>query len=138
MRAFKAPAAHEPVIPAETTLVVAVVGADIFGKPLDDDHVHRRGLVSALSGAALGTPITAEIVARVLAHPEGGRKGLPAGARLSVLINKVDSPTDRVPARETAERLLRDGAIDSIVLATLRGQEPVLEVCTRNAMRRTV
>ena len=28
MRPFKAPAAHEPVIPAETTLVVPVVGAD--------------------------------------------------------------------------------------------------------------
>ena len=32
MRPFKAPAAHEPVIPAETTLVVPVVGADVFGK----------------------------------------------------------------------------------------------------------
>jgi molybdenum cofactor cytidylyltransferase len=95
MRAFKAPAPHEPVIPAETTLVVVVVGADIFGKPLDDEHVHRRGLVSALSGAGLGTPITPEIVARVLAHPEGGRKGVPAGARLSILINTVVSLPDR-------------------------------------------
>src|SRR5207244_992641 len=89
MRPFKAPAEHEPVIPAETTLVVPVVGADVFGKPLDPDHVHRPELVSALSGAPLGTPITPEIVARVLAHPDGGRKGVPAGARVVVLINKV-------------------------------------------------
>jgi molybdenum cofactor cytidylyltransferase len=137
MRPFKAPAAHEPVIPAETTLVVVVVGADVFGKPLDDEHVHRPELVSALSAAALGTPVTPEIVARVLAHPEGGRKGVPAGARVSILINKMESLPDRTPARETAERVLRDGAIDSVVLATLRGEEPVLEVCTRNAMRGT-
>ena len=131
MRPFKAPAEHEPVIPLETTLVVPVVGADVFGKTLDADHVHRPELVSALSGAPLGTPITPEIVARVLAHPEGGRKGVPANARVVVLINKVETLADRTPARETAERLLCEPTIHSVVLATLRGDEPVLEVCTR-------
>jgi probable selenium-dependent hydroxylase accessory protein YqeC len=131
MRPFKAPAEHEPVIPVETSLVVPVVGADVFGKTLDADHVHRPELVSALSGAPLGTPITPEIVARVLAHPEGGRKGVPVSARVVALINKVESLPDRTPARETAERLLREPAIHSVVLASLRGEEPVLEVCTR-------
>ena len=131
MRPFKAPADYEPVIPADTTLVVPVVGADVFGKSLDADHVHRPELVSALSGAPLGTPITPAIVARVLAHPQGGRKGVPAGARVVVLINKVDSLPDRAPARETAERLLREPAIHSVVLASLRATEAVLEVCAR-------
>ena len=131
MRPFKAPAEHEPVIPPETTLVVPVVGADVFGKPLDAEHVHRPELVSALSGAPMGTPITPEIVARVLAHPEGGRKNVPAGARVVALINKVESLPDRKPARETAEHLLREPAIRSVVLAAVRGNEPVLEVCSR-------
>jgi molybdenum cofactor cytidylyltransferase len=131
MRAFKAPAGHEPVIPVETTLVVPVVGADVIGKTLDDANVHRPELVSALSGAALGTAITPEIVARVLAHPYGGRKGVPAGARVVVLINKVESLADQAPARETAERLLRERAIHSVVLAAVRGEKPVLEVCAR-------
>lgn len=131
MRPFKAPAEHEPVIPGETTLVVPVVGADVFGKTLDADHAHRPELVSALSGAPLGTPITPEIVARVLAHPEGGRKGVPVSARVVALINKVESLLDRTSARETAERLLREPAIQSVVLSMLRGPEPVLEVCTR-------
>ena len=131
MRPFKAPAAYEPVIPADTTLVVPVVGADVFGKPLDADHVHRPELVSALSGAPPGTPITPAIVARVLAHPQGGRKGVPAGARVVVLINKVESLPDRAPARETAERLLREPAIHSVVLASLRAEGMALEVCAR-------
>jgi molybdenum cofactor cytidylyltransferase len=131
MRPFKAPAEHEPVIPVQTSLVVPVVGADIFGKTLDDDHVHRPELVSALSGAPLGTLITPEIVARVLAHPDGGRKGVPAGARVVVMINKVESLPDRTPAWETAERLLREPAIQSVVLTNLRGEDPVLEMCTR-------
>ena len=131
MRPFKAPAEHEPVIPEATTLVVTVVGADVFGKTLDADHVHRPALVSALCGAPPGTPITPEIVARVLAHPEGGRKGVPVGARVVALINKVESLPDRTPARETAECLLREPAIHAVVLAALRGEEPVLEVYTR-------
>src|SRR5262249_52067213 len=99
MRPFKAPAAHEPVIPVESTLVVPVVGADVFGRPLDGEHVHRAELVSALSGAPLGAPITPEIVASVLAHPDGGRKSVPTGARIVVLINKVETLPDRKPAR---------------------------------------
>mgnify|MGYP003693995365 CR=1 FL=1 len=88
--------------------MVMVVGADILGKPLDADHVHRPELVAALCGAALGTVITPEMVARVLAHAEGGRKGVPAGARVVALINKVESLPDRTAARETAECLLRE------------------------------
>src|SRR5437867_8267956 len=65
MRPFKAPADHEPATPVETTLVVPVVGADIFGKVLDAEHVHRPELVSRLSGAPLGTVVTPELVARV-------------------------------------------------------------------------
>jgi probable selenium-dependent hydroxylase accessory protein YqeC len=131
MRPFKAPAAHEPVIPEETTVVVAVVGADVFGKTLHADHVHRPELVSALSGAPMGTPVTPEIVARVLTHAGGGRKGVSTGARMAVMINKVERLPDRTPARETAERLLRDPAIRVVLLTELRGEEPVIEVYTR-------
>jgi molybdenum cofactor cytidylyltransferase len=133
MRPFKAPAAHEPVIPTETTMVVAVVGADVLGKTLDDANVHRPELVSALSGAALGTSITPQIVAGVLAHPEGGRKGVPAGARFVALINKVERVADPAPIRETAERLLGEKAIHRVVLAAVRGDDPVREVYVRLA-----
>jgi len=131
MRPFKAPAGHEPVIPVETTLVIPVVGADVLGKTLDDDHVHRPELISALSGAPLGGVITPEVVARVLAHPDGGRKAVPPGARVVAMINKVDGLTDRAPAYETAERLLREPAITAVVLTAVRATEPVLEICTR-------
>src|SRR5262249_57693730 len=57
MRPFKAPAAHEPVIPVETTLVVPVVSADVFGRPLDSEHVHRPDVVSAPIGHPFGAPV---------------------------------------------------------------------------------
>jgi len=130
-RPFKAPADHEPVIPRETTLVVAVVGADALGQPLAPEHVHRPERVSALSGAAPDSPVTPELVARVLTHPEGGRKGVPPGARLVVLINKMDAVADPTPARELAELLLREPTVHAVALAAVRRPDPVLEVCRR-------
>lgn len=131
MHPFKAPAEHEPVIPEETTLVLLVVGADVLGAPLDAEHVHRPERVSLLSGARPGATVTPEVVARVLAHPDGGRKGVPPAARLIVLVNKVETLDDRAPARDTAERLLRELAIEAVLLTTLRENQPVLEVFAR-------
>jgi hypothetical protein len=56
---------------------------------------------------------------------------VPAGARVIVLINKVDALADQAPARKTAACLLREPGIHSVVLAAVRGEEPVLEVCAR-------
>jgi molybdenum cofactor cytidylyltransferase len=129
MRPFKAPAEHEPVIPPETTLVVPVIGADVLGQPLNADHVHRPELVSALSGVPLGAPVTPEVVARVMTHREGGLKGVPVGARVVVLINKVDGVPDRGLVRETAARLLAQPAIRAVVLGGARAPDPVFEIC---------
>jgi molybdenum cofactor cytidylyltransferase len=131
MLPFKAPAAHEPVIPPATTLVVPVVGVDVLGQPLDTDHVHRPERVRALSGALAGATVTPEIVARVLAHADGGLKGVPAGARVIAMLNKVETLVDRAPAHETAHLLLRDPRIEAVVLASVRAPAPVLEVCRR-------
>jgi len=130
-RPFKAPAPHEPAIPRETTLVVPVVGADVLGQTLDAEHVHRPEQVARLTGAPLGAPITPELVARVVADPAGGRRNVPAGARVVVLINKAELLGDREPAREVAERLLREPAIAAVVLGAAAGDKPVLEVFTR-------
>jgi molybdenum cofactor cytidylyltransferase len=129
MRPFKAPAGHEPVIPPETTVVVPVVGADVFGKPLHEDHVHRAELIAGLAGVALDAAITPDVVAGVLAHPDGGRKGVPPGARVIVMINKADLAP--AAARDTAARLLREPSIDRVVLTAVRREVPVHEVCTR-------
>jgi len=56
---------------------------------------------------------------------------VPSRARVVALINKVETLADRRPAHETAEQLLTKSTIESVVLASVRGDEPVLEVCTR-------
>ncbi|HYB75248.1 MAG TPA: selenium cofactor biosynthesis protein YqeC [Candidatus Sulfotelmatobacter sp.] len=114
---FKAPAPHEPVIPAATTLVVAVVGADALGRPLAEDLVHRAALAAEQAGIHLGDPITPEAVARVLLGPANLR-GKPAGARLAGLITKARTPALR-DAAERLARLLGDGGASPVVVAEL-------------------
>lgn len=137
MRSFKAPAAHEPVIPLVTTLVSPVVGLDVVGRPLTEEVVHRAGLVSRLSGTALGAPVTPATVAAVLCHPEGGVKGAPPGARIVPVLNKVDSgPAEDVPevAVEIAGRLLGCERIDAVVMGSVQqAADPVTAVHGRTA-----
>ncbi len=126
MRSLKAPESHEPVIPDCTTLVSPIVGADIFGERLTDEHVHRAHIAADLLGARIGDLVTPDMVSRLLLHPQGGAKGLPSGARLVPLINKVETKSRLQLARETARVLLRGGA-DEVLLGTTAGAEPVRE-----------
>jgi probable selenium-dependent hydroxylase accessory protein YqeC len=113
---FKAPADHEPVVPACATLVVWVVGVDAVGAPLDADHVHRPALVARIHPGATVTP---EMIAAVAVHPQGGCKNVPQGARVAVLVNKVDDDVRLDRAREIAARLPAGGGIARVALVAL-------------------
>lgn len=127
---FKAPAAREPVIPSSATILAPMVGLDVLAAPLDEEHVHRPGLVAALTGATLGAPVTPEMVAAVLAHPDGGAKGLPVDARLIPILNKVDD--ERLPAaRQIARLLLAHPRVDSVLIAAAAEPDPVREAWGR-------
>lgn len=127
-RPFKAPAAHEPVIPALATLVVPVVGLSVIGRPLSPDAVHRPEQVTALTGLQPGEAITAEAVAAVLRHPQGGLKGVPAGARVIALLNQADDDGRLQAGREVAGLLLRERRADAVCIAHLSCAElPVRE-----------
>ncbi len=130
---FKAPAAHEPVVPASTSILAPLVGLDILGQPLDANHAHRPELVAALTGASEGESITADTVARVLAHPLGGAKGLPDAARLVPFLNKVDLPGIQQDAHELAKRLLAHANVDEVILAAAETEAPAREVWDRTA-----
>lgn len=108
-RPFKAPGAHEPVIPACATDVVVCVGLEVLGHELCDTWVHRSELAGALAQFPPGAPVTPELIVRVLLHPEGGRKGVPAGARLHALLNNPASPEHEQLAVHLGQRLVYGG-----------------------------
>lgn len=128
-RPFKAPAEHEPVVAAATTLLLTVVGIDVLTKPLVSEKVHRPERVAALTGATLGQPVDEAMVAGVLLHEQGGRKGLPAGARWVPVLNKADTPERIAAARRIGLRLLSGGA-ERVVIARAAAEPPVAGVLT--------
>jgi len=145
-RALKAPATHEPVMPASTTILVPMADLTVLGKPLAEEHVHRPELVASLTGAAVGQPVTVEMVATVLSHPQGGLKGLPGQAKAIPILNsgwgkeRIGSHTRIrcIPsplldeARQIAHLVLRSERVERVVIASLRAPEPVLEVITND------
>ena len=146
MLPFKAPAAHEPVVAASTTLLVPVIGATVFGAPLDDAHAHRAEIAARLAGARIGEPVTPEIAARVLAHPDGGLKNRPPTARAFVLINhqgfaapfggdlgQVEDNAQLYAARTLARLLLGYAEIDAAAIGAVHAEKPIWETHRRVA-----
>ena len=88
-RPFKAPADYEPVVPSTATLLVSVIGADAVGRVIAD-QCHRPLRVAALAGCSPYERLTPERAAVVLFHPRGAIRARPPGARLVVVINKID------------------------------------------------
>ncbi|HXV60610.1 MAG TPA: selenium cofactor biosynthesis protein YqeC [Vicinamibacteria bacterium] len=103
-RSLKTPAAHEPVVPDETTIAVVLAGMDVLGSTLDEEHVHRLDHVLRLTGAARGDRVSETIIADCII--DGYLPRLPRRARPVVLLNKASE--DRLQASETLARMLVD------------------------------
>jgi len=124
---FKAPADHEPVIPGESTMVIAVMGADIFGCPLNSSFVHRPEQICRITGALEGSQIDENIILKVMVHPEGMKKGVPPGARWIPLINKVDGKESMTAAGSLGQKLAAAGA-PKVILAAAGTGDPVRQI----------
>ena len=121
MLPVKAPAAHEPVVPRETDLLVAVAGIDALAGPIRD-VAHRPELVSALSGLDADECLTPEALAEVLSSPQGGLKNLPDSARAALLLNKVETPDQLEDARRVARAALVHERVERVAIGALMGR----------------
>ncbi len=102
-RPLKAPAAHEPVIPASTEVLIMVAGLNGLGLPLDETTVFRAERWAELTGAKPGSSVDAESLSRVILHEEGLGKGCPERARRALFLNRAHAhPRD---AGSVVERL---------------------------------
>jgi probable selenium-dependent hydroxylase accessory protein YqeC len=126
----KAPREEEPVIPSDTTLVVALSGVDGMDLVLKEENIFRSEQVSRLTGLPLGSRMTDEAMALVITHPDGIFRGAPISSRVIVFLNKVDIPNGMEKARSIAKKILnqRHRQIERILLGRLRGDPPVVEV----------
>jgi molybdenum cofactor cytidylyltransferase len=114
---LKAPADHEPALPAFVDAVLVIAGLSGLGKPLDAGWVHRPERFSEISGLPLGVKISMDALARVLVHPQGGLKNIPSKARRIVLLTQVDSEDLQSQADLLARQLIPP--YDSVVVCSL-------------------
>jgi probable selenium-dependent hydroxylase accessory protein YqeC len=129
-RPVKAPREHEPVIPASTTLVVAVLGVDGLEMKLSEENVFQPERVSKITGVPMGGRLTDEAMAILVIHPEGIFKGAPSSVRVVVFLNKVDIPNGVAKAKSIAYKILDKNhqQIERIVLGQLKSEPPVARV----------
>ncbi len=118
---LKAPAEHEPVIPGWINMVVVVAGLSGLDQTLDSSSVHRPEGFAEISGTKMGERITEESIARMLAHPQGGLKNIPASAKKVALLNQADRP-DLVNAGIRIGNKIEQ-AFDAAIVASLAEQK---------------
>jgi len=113
----------EPVIPASTTIALAVVGIDAVGIPLTDEYVFRKEIISNMIGLQEGDFITPEILANIILHPSGYIARANPG-RSIMIINKVDGFMELQWALEVAQRILKEAEVERVILRGeyLRGE----------------
>jgi probable selenium-dependent hydroxylase accessory protein YqeC len=129
-RPVKAPREGEPVIPSNTTLVVAMLGVDGAGMELNGENVFQAELISTMTGIRLGRPLTEEALSILVTHPRGIFKGTPPFSRVIVFLNKVDISEGVQKAERIAEKILekKNRQIERVVLGQLKKDPPVIEV----------
>jgi len=126
-RSLKAPREGEPVVARNTSLLIPMVGIDVLGCPLIERYVFRSEIATRLLNLSIGSEVTEEVIARLLAEVIKNR---PEKARVIPFINKVDLPGGLEKARRLAAYLLEtEGAkFEKVVLGQAQHDPLVKEI----------
>lgn len=113
---LKAPAEHEPVVPAASTTVVILVGIDAVGSPLAQ-VTHRAEVGQSFLGTGPDHILTAADCAAIVLHPAGALRVCPSTSRVMVAVTKVTTDEEKALTGElrAAIETLRPGT-DVVVL----------------------
>jgi probable selenium-dependent hydroxylase accessory protein YqeC len=127
---LKAPAAHEPVVPACTNRLVGIVGMKGVGQPLTDQLVFRYEYFAQVTGLSFGSDVTETAIADLLVHDDGLYKGFcPKVIRIAFL-NQADM-RDKLSAGQRIARILvkrKKTGLTRLVIGQIRFDPPVLNV----------
>ncbi|MCG8618918.1 MAG: putative selenium-dependent hydroxylase accessory protein YqeC [Desulfobacterales bacterium] len=124
MRPVKAPAGHEPVVPAETDTLVGCIGLDCLGRPVAAPWVHRPKLLAKITGTPEGAPVTGDTLVRLAASSQGIFKpahGQATGHMSRILVlNKADTGDLLRLGKDIAASVVGDGWADLVIITCLR------------------
>ncbi len=80
---MKVPAAHEPVLPSDTDLVIGILGASSIGKPIEE-VCFRAELACDILGYKAGHIVTRDDLLYLLDSPLGQKKGVVTDYRMVI------------------------------------------------------
>jgi len=128
-RPLKAPREGEPVVPPDTTLMIAVVGIDALGDLLTEDHVFRSKIAMKILDQPEGAIISEQMIAKLVAE---SLKNMLGKVRVVPFLNKVDLPNGLEKGRNLARILVEAfrPRIDRVVLGHAGGSHTVAEIVT--------
>ena len=120
-RSLKGHLAHEPVIPASTSLLIPVVGLDVLGQPLNSEQVHRPEVLSEITGAKLGTPIEVSTIIAALLNENGYLQQTPEKSAVLPWLNKLETFALQKAGLQLSQQLLaaRHPQIRSVVAGSV-------------------
>jgi probable selenium-dependent hydroxylase accessory protein YqeC len=118
----KAPSEREPVIPGSTTKVVAMLGLEALGKPLEPGLAFRMEAVQRVTGLAPGERLSSPALCRLFCEAEGLFKGTPRSAVRMVFLNKLDLIQDEKGATSLARLIMEQAGenIERVVCGSLK------------------
>ena len=113
---LKAPTEREPVIPANSSGVFALMGASAFGETIDAAHCYNPEGVLSILGRAAGVFDAAALV-QLAADPRGCRKGVLPGMAFHLIMNQGDREEKRAMAFELQRKLAALHGISGTLLS---------------------
>jgi probable selenium-dependent hydroxylase accessory protein YqeC len=124
---IKAPAAHEPVIPGWTDMVVGCIGLDCLGRPMDGQTVHRPECLAAVTKQSPGDLLGPDHLVSLVAASRGLFKNTTKNMRKIVFFNKADTKGLVQKGRALASRVLKEcpGVENCLVTCLLDTQNPL-------------
>jgi molybdenum cofactor cytidylyltransferase len=127
---LKAPKAHEPVLPPDTSLAVPVAGLDALGKPLNAQNVYNVDAIVERYGFGYDMPILPAWLAQIVRDETLGLKDIPPQARIVALLNQTASgKLSMNSARKAAAMILTEKRIEAVVIGAVKQRAtPVHEV----------
>jgi probable selenium-dependent hydroxylase accessory protein YqeC len=122
-KSLKVPRDHEPPMAPSTSVFVVLVGVDCLGRSIGDDSIFRPPDICRVTGCSPDATVDEDLVAEAVLSRKSylGRK--PPGARMCVLLNKVD------PRIIDGQRSMAGGGVALNLALKLKQSAAVERVC---------
>lgn len=120
----KVPIEKEPVILPQCTDVIAVMGMDALGKPLEE-VCFRKDLAVQFLNTGYKHLMTEEDFVKILLSEQGSRKGVGKRAYF-IILNKCDEEEIRERAKKIRS-LLNEKGIENVIITNLKNRKNELK-----------